>query len=178
MLGSLAGRDAARPGGRAEKAMSDAPQRPRAETAESRALSYWHQRLAQLPAPLALLGERQPRAAGAPTRGSLACVLPAAVGSRLARLSDDHARFATLLALLQRYTGQEDLLIALPVALLGRASGGEPSAELLVLRADASGGPALDELVQRHERALEEACAHAELRWARLAEELPEAAAR
>jgi thioesterase domain-containing protein/acyl carrier protein len=124
----------------------------------ARQLSYWKQQLDGAITELRLPRDGH-RSAGATFRGSSTSFeLPAALTSSLAALSrrERAGLFATLLAaycaLLNRYTGQEDLVVCSPFASRDRA---ELEAmigyfnNIVVMRADLSADPSFRELMMR-----------------------------
>jgi len=143
-------------------------------------LSYWKQQLADIPT-LQLPTDR-PRPAVASLRGArLPLIIPTDIHHRLQALCKQQGitLFMALLAvfqmLLQRYTGQDDIVVGTPVA-------GRNRSELkdiigffvntLVIRSDLSGNPTFLELLQRvHEVALS-AYAHQDLPFEKLVEAL------
>ncbi|MCP4662492.1 MAG: amino acid adenylation domain-containing protein [bacterium] len=142
-------------------------------------LSYWREQLTGLPV-LELPTDR-PRPAVQSLRAALEpWSLPAGLGRRLQELSREHGTLAmTLLAafqaLLGRYSGQQELAVGLPVA--GR---NRPELEAVVglfantlaLRADLRGDPSFAELLARVRELTLGACAHQELPFELLVEEL------
>ncbi len=144
-------------------------------------LAWWRERLAGAPAALELPTDF-PRPAVASLRGG---VERASFGDRL---GEDLARvarrcnatvFMTVLAafqaLLQRYTGQDDLLVAAPVA--GRDCRELEGlvgffVNLVPLRADLAGAPAFDRFLATTREAALGAFAHQDVPFERLVEEL------
>ncbi|HEY4573915.1 MAG TPA: condensation domain-containing protein, partial [Thermoanaerobaculia bacterium] len=147
-----------------------------------RLMGYWKERLAGIPSQLELPTDR-PRPAGQrPAHRTFRGEISA---SRLAALRDLERRegatlFALLLtafyALLHRWTGLEDLFVGAPM--LNRA---HPAVQrlagcfgnILVLRADLAGDPALRELLERVRRTLQGGLDHEELPFNTLLRELP-----
>ncbi len=144
-------------------------------------LAFWKERLAGAPSTLALPADR-PRPALQTYRGASETLwMPRALGDRLGEISTAHRAtlFMTLTAgftaLLQRWSGQSDVLVGTPVA-------GRDRIELegligfflnaLVVRADLAGDPTFDELVERVRGATLEAFAHPNLPFERLVDEL------
>ncbi|MEA2827783.1 MAG: hypothetical protein QOG43_2222, partial [Actinomycetota bacterium] len=144
-------------------------------------LAYWRRNLAGAPAVLQLPTDR-PRPAIESHRGAKhAHVLPPELADALKSLARDRGAtlFMTLLAgfvaLLQRYSGQDDVVVGTPTS-------GRTRAELdgiiglfvntLVLRTDASGDPSFAELVDRARLSAMGAYAHAELPFEQLVDEL------
>jgi amino acid adenylation domain-containing protein len=146
----------------------------------SELVAYWRQVFAELPPPLALPTDR-PRPALPAFRGSVRSFAVPAIVPRLAACSRRHGAtpFMTLLAvfaaLLQRYSGQQDLAVGTPIA--GRD---HPQAEDLIgffintlaLRADLAGDPGFDALLARVREAALGAFTHQELPFEKLVEEL------
>ncbi|HEY0014807.1 MAG TPA: amino acid adenylation domain-containing protein [Longimicrobium sp.] len=144
-------------------------------------LEWWKARLAGAPAVLELPTDR-PRTALQGHAGAVArFTLPAELAAGLRALSrrEGATLFMTLMAawqvLLARYSGQEDLVVGSPIA--GRT---RPEVEGLVgcfvntlaLRGDLSGDPAFRELLARVRESLLGACAHQDLPFETLVEEL------
>jgi hypothetical protein len=141
---------------------------------------YWRGRLADLPR-LELPTDRQ-RPAVASYRGAHEAVeFDAALSAAIKRLSQQEGAtlFMTLLAafavLLQRYTGQQEIVIGTPVA--GR--NWRETEQLvgffvntLVLRLELGGEPSYRELLGRVKRAALEAYEHQDLPFEKLVEEL------
>ncbi len=143
-------------------------------------LAYWRERLADLGA-LRLPSDR-PRPAVSSYRGAtlpLAIPRPLSAAIRALGQREDITLFmlllAAFLALLHRYTGQDDLVAGSPIA-------NRHYAELegligffvntLVMRVDAGGDPAFRELLDRVRKAALGAFAHQDLPFERLVEEL------
>ena len=143
-------------------------------------LEFWRAELAGLP--LVELPSDRPRPAVPSYRGDrLRFELPAGVAAVLRRLAAERGMtlFMLLLAvfdvLLSRYSGQEDVVVGVPVANRGRAEV-EPLigffVNTVVLRAGLGGDPEFGELLdQVRERALA-AFAHQDLPFERLVEDL------
>jgi amino acid adenylation domain-containing protein len=147
----------------------------------ARELAYWRERLAGAPALLQVPTDR-PRPPVQSHRGArLRLELPPALATRLRELSraEGTTLYMTLLAafgvLLQRYSGQSDLVIGSPIA-------GRTRTELegligffvntLALRLDLSGAPSFRTLLGRVREAALGAYSHQELPFERLVEEL------
>ncbi len=144
-------------------------------------LSYWRERLASAPERLALPTDRP-----APTvqtyRGShRRRLLSPALTQRLKEraLEEDSSLFMVLLAafsaLLARYSGTEDLIVAAPVANRTRAELEELVGffvNTLALRIDLGGDPRFDELVARVRQTSLEAYEHEELPFEQLIADL------
>jgi natural product biosynthesis luciferase-like monooxygenase protein/amino acid adenylation domain-containing protein/FkbM family methyltransferase len=155
-------------------------QRLTAATLEAQ-LAYWKRQLAGAPAVLELPADR-PRAAGGGLRGAKQSFeLSAELSAALRRLSrgEGVTLFMTLLAafnlLLQRYTGQDDILVGTPVAGRTRPETKELIGlfvNTLVLRTDLSGDPTFRELLSRVRATAVEAYAHQDVPFERLVEEL------
>ena len=147
----------------------------------ARDLAYWKERLAG--ASLLQLHPDHPRPVAQSFRGgherfTLSMSLTEEVKALSRR--EDSTLFMTLLAaftcLLHRYTGQEDVVVGVPVA-------GRHRVELealigffinsIVLRADLSGNPSFREVLQRVRRTTLEAFAHQNVPFEKLVEELP-----
>jgi amino acid adenylation domain-containing protein len=143
-------------------------------------LSYWKQKLADLPA-LDLPADYSRPAVQSYRGARLSVMLSKAVSESLETLCkrEGVTRFMTLLAalkiMLHRYTGQDD--IAVGAAISGR---GRPEIEgligafinALVLRTDLSGNPTFRELLSRVRKVCLEAYAHQDLPFEKLVEEL------
>ena len=142
--------------------------------------SYWRQQLKELP--LLDLPTDRPRPAMMSYRGArLVFELPATLTKGLEELSQRAGAtlFMTLLAafqlLLQRYSGQDDIVVGSPIA-------GRNKVEVenliglfvntLVLRTDLSGDPTFMELLERVREMALGAYAHQDLPFDRLVEEL------
>ncbi|HWN45428.1 MAG TPA: amino acid adenylation domain-containing protein, partial [Thermoanaerobaculia bacterium] len=144
-------------------------------------LAWWRERLAGAPQVLELPADR-PRPPVRSLHGDeLAVRLPAGLVHDLEALGrrEGATLFMVLLAafqaLLQRYTGQDDLLVGSPVA--GRGSRGlEPLIGFfvndLVLRADLSGNPGFPAFLARVRNGALAAYAHQDVPFERLVEEL------
>ncbi len=144
-------------------------------------LGYWRERLGGT-LPVLELPLDRPRPPLQTFRGArLPLALPADLAERLRTLSRGRGAtlFMVLLAafkiLLRRYTGQEDLLVGVPIA-------GRNRSEIegligffvntLVLRTDLSGDPRFEELLDRVRETTVGAYAHQDLPFERLVEEL------
>ena len=147
----------------------------------AREVSHWRERLADPPALLELPTDR-PRPAVQSFDGADArFTIPAEVGSALQSLASTHGAtlFMVLLAafdaLLLKYTGQTDLLVATPIA-------GRNRFELegligffvntLILRADVSGDPTFEQLLKQLKDVALDAYAHQDLPFEKLVDEL------
>jgi amino acid adenylation domain-containing protein/non-ribosomal peptide synthase protein (TIGR01720 family) len=145
-----------------------------------RHLAYWRRRLAGAPR-LDLPADRPRRAVPSRRGRCLAAPLPSELTASLVSLS--RRRGATLfmtlvaafVALLQRYTGEEDLTIGVPIANRNRAE-----IEGLIgffvntlpLRLDLSGSPKFGDLLRQVRREVLAASEHQDLPFERLAAEL------
>jgi amino acid adenylation domain-containing protein len=146
-----------------------------------RQLAYWKEHLRGAPSELALPTDHA-RPTHYPHRGAaLRCTLPRATAEAIGALSrqEDATPFMTLLtafaALLQRCTGQEDIVIGSPIA--GRS---RPETEPIVgffvntlpLRFDLSGRPTFRELLRRARAVALGGYTHQDVPFERLVEEL------
>jgi amino acid adenylation domain-containing protein len=144
-------------------------------------LAYWRRQLAGAPEALEVPTDR-PRPAVETSRGAtLSTPLPPVLAAGVRTLSRRQGAtlFMVLLsgfaALLERTTGEPDLLLGSPIAGRGRA---EVEGLIgffvntLVLRADLAGGPSFDALVARVREMALAAYAHQDLPFERLVEEL------
>ncbi len=144
-------------------------------------LGYWRRQLAGAE-PVLELPADHPRPAVQSFRGGRVGVgLPAGLGGELKRLarggqwSSFMLVLAALQALLQRYTGQDDLLVGSPIANRQR-----PEIEgvigffvnTVVLRGDLAGDPPFREAAARAREVTLQAAAHQDLPFERLVEEL------
>jgi amino acid adenylation domain-containing protein len=144
-------------------------------------LAWWRERLAGVPAALELPTDF-PRPAVASLRGAVERMsFGDRLGEDLARVARrcNATVFMTVLAafqaLLQRYTGQDDLLVAAPVA--GRDRRELEGlvgffVNLVPLRADLAGAPAFDRFLATTREAALGAFAHQDVPFERLVEEL------
>jgi amino acid adenylation domain-containing protein len=138
----------------------------------SRQVSYWRKQLgSSLPVaalPIAHVG----RSGEMPKPGTHRLRLAVSLGASLKKLSHDQdvTLFVTLLAafqvLLHRYTLQDEIVVGTRI----RTVGGLPNAVLL--HTDASGDPPFLEFLRRTRDAVWNACAHAEIPFEQLLEEL------
>ncbi len=144
-------------------------------------LGWWRSRLAGM-SPVLELPADHPRQAVRSTRGAGRTFLidPAAL-SELQALSRRHEAtlFMTLLAgffvVLQRYTGEDDLAVATPIAGRVRPELGPLIGffvNTLVLRTDLGGNPSFSDLLTRVRETTLSSYAHQELPFERLVEEL------
>ncbi len=144
-------------------------------------LRYWKERLAGAPPFLELPADR-PRPPEQTFRGaSRPLELPAALAASLRDLSrrNEVTLFMTLLAgfqaWLQRYTGQDDVVVGVPVANRGRVEVEDLIGffvNTLPLRTDLSGDPTVRELLARVREVALGAHEHQDLPFERLVEEL------
>ncbi|MCL4777493.1 MAG: amino acid adenylation domain-containing protein [Gammaproteobacteria bacterium] len=142
-------------------------------------IEFWKQRLAAAPETVSLPTDR-PRPAVQRHRGAwFRLTLPPALVDGLRALAQrEHATLFMLLlagfqALLSRHGGDEDILVATPVA--GRSHSALEGlvgffVNTLVLRGDLRGNPTLAELLARTRRSALDAFAHAELPFEKLVE--------
>ncbi|MBI3875437.1 MAG: amino acid adenylation domain-containing protein, partial [Verrucomicrobia bacterium] len=144
-------------------------------------LAYWKQQLADSPSLLELPTDR-PRPAVQSFRGARqSLALPRSLLDGLKALSRSEGAtlcmtlLATFKVLLHRYTRQDDLVVGCPVA--GRTQSETEAligffVNTLALRGNLAGDPTFHELLQRERQVMIEACAHQDLPFERLAEEL------
>jgi amino acid adenylation domain-containing protein len=147
---------------------------------QQRLLSYWKERLADLP--VLQFPTSRPRPAVQTTRGeTVPLVLPGRVSRALRDLgrSESVTPFMTLLAvfsiLLSRWSGGDDIAVGTPVANRTRKElEGVVGffANTLVLRTDLGGNPTFRQLLQRVKETCLGAYAHQEMPFERLVEEL------
>jgi acyl transferase domain-containing protein len=162
-LGSLA----------AQYAAFAAPERPaEGDDARTAAVAYWTAQLAGPPAALALPTDRPRPAVRSFQAATQPFAVPAALADALAALgrSEGATPFMVLLAafqtLLHRWTGQDDVPVASPVANRTRPETRDLVglvANDLVLRTDLSGNPTFRELVRRVRGVALAAFAHQDL---------------
>jgi amino acid adenylation domain-containing protein len=143
-------------------------------------LAYWRKKLAGAPPLLELCDKPRPRVES--YRGAAHTFsIPAPVTSFLRAISQETGTtmFMTLLAgflaLLSRYTGQEDLVVGSPIANRTRAEIENLIGffvNMLVLRNDLSGDPSFVELLKRVKAVTVEAYANQDLPFEKLVEEL------
>jgi amino acid adenylation domain-containing protein len=144
-------------------------------------LRYWKLHLAGAPPVLELPADR-PRPAVQSRRGGRRWLtLPRELSSRLAaesrrlEVTPFMALLATFGALLQRYSGEEDLVVGTPIANRSRHELEELIgffANTLALRVNAGGDPAFADLAHRVREAALGAYAHQDLPFERLVDEL------
>jgi amino acid adenylation domain-containing protein len=144
-------------------------------------LGYWRRQLRDAP-PLCTFPADRPRPAVQTQRGGSVCrCLPPSVVESLRRIGsgDGSTLFMTVLAgfqaLLGVYSGQDDCIVATPVA--NRAVKGMEGligffANTLVLRTDLSGDPPFADLLQRVRRTTLDALAHQQVPFEKLVDEL------
>lgn len=144
-------------------------------------LSYWRAQLAGAPATIDLPSDRPRPAVMDDEGGLIRTVLPAELATRLRAFcrSNELTPFMGLLTafkiLLHRYSGQEDIVVGVPVS-------GRNRLELenmigffintLALRSDLSGNPSFREVAQRVRKVVVDGITHQELPFERLVEEL------
>ncbi|GGU98710.1 non-ribosomal peptide synthetase [Streptomyces litmocidini] len=151
-------------------------------------LAHWRERLGgELPV-LSLPAEPAPSGAARPDETSGAVhhfTLPADLVTRLAALA--RSRVATLpatlltafCAVVQRFTGQDDLVVGMPVATRNRPALGAmvgPLLNVIAHRADLSGAPTFDEALARTRRDLKADLAHRDTPFDLVVEDLAPAA--
>ena len=156
-------------------------QRRYLEDQQNEQLGYWKQHLNGAPSLLELPTDH-PRPAVQTYRGGVVSTeLPAELHSKLSALSGEQGTtlFTTLLTafyvLMQRYSGQDDIVIGTPVAGRARSEFDDVLGcflNNLVLRADLSGNPAFSELLTRIKDIAVEGFAHQDLPFEKLVEEL------
>lgn len=144
-------------------------------------LDYWKQRLHDAPGTLELPVDRQVSNAQASRGAQYNFEVSSSCNDRIKELSQREgvSLFAILLAVfksvLQRYTGQTDILVGTPVADRDRVETRELIGffvNTLVLRTCLSDDPTLLELISRIHREVASAYAHKDLPFERLIEEL------
>jgi amino acid adenylation domain-containing protein/non-ribosomal peptide synthase protein (TIGR01720 family) len=144
-------------------------------------LAYWRERLGG-ELPVLELPTSRPRPAVLTRRGrSSVFVLPADLSKSLKELSrrEGATLFMTLLAAFQvqlsRYSGQEDIIVGLPIANRNRAETEDLIGffiNSLALRTDLSGAPTFRELLRRVREACLGAYAHQDVPFEKLVEEV------
>ncbi len=149
-----------------------------ASTGFDESIAYWKRKLAG--APYFEVPSDRPRVAGQPKSGEITAVqLPPALGEKIEGIgrSRNLTVFvfgcAVITAMLSRYTGKSDILLA-------TQSAGRDDAELetmigpfinnLVLRFDASGDPSFETLLERVNSIVQEAVAHGKMPFHKLVE--------
>jgi amino acid adenylation domain-containing protein len=144
-------------------------------------LGYWKARLKGAPAALDLLTDRPRPVKQAFLGARRSRELPASLIAEVAALSrgERATPFMTFLAafqaLLHRYTGQEDLVVGVPIANRTRVEAEDMVGlfvNTLALRADLSGNPQFRELLGRVRQTTLEDYAHQDLPFQRVVEEL------
>jgi surfactin family lipopeptide synthetase A len=143
-------------------------------------LAYWRQQLTDLP--LLQMPTDRPRLAVPTFRGALHAVeIPDALVVRLRSLAQSERAtlfmvlFAGFQALLARYTGQEDIVVGVPIANRTRTELESLIGffvNTLVFRTDVSGNPTVRELLRRVRSVALGAYAHQDLPFEKLVEEL------
>jgi len=149
-------------------------------TALQEQLDYWKQQLANAPA-LELPTDRSRPAIQTYRGAHETLLLPRPLVESLEKLSQqqDATLFMTLLAafnvLLQRYTGQDDLVVGSPIANRNNAQIENLIGffiNMLVMRTDAGGDPTFKELLSRVRDASLQAYAHQDVPFEKLVDEL------
>jgi amino acid adenylation domain-containing protein len=144
-------------------------------------LAHWRQRLAGVPALLALPADRPRPAVLGGEAGAEAVRLPRSASDALktlgrqARVTPFMVLLAGFKALLGRYTGREDIVVGAPIAGRTRVETERLVGffvNTLVLRTDLSGDPSFRELLGRVREVCLEAYAHQHLPFEKLVEEL------
>jgi amino acid adenylation domain-containing protein/FkbM family methyltransferase len=144
-------------------------------------LAYWRRQLEGAPAVLELPTDRPRPLVQTSNGATLSFMLPQEVGEKLTALSrrEGVTLFMTLLAafqtLLQRYTGQDDIVVGTPVANRNRVEIEGLIGffvNMLVLRTDSAGNPSFRELLRRVREVVLEAYAHQDVPFEKLIEEL------
>ncbi len=144
-------------------------------------LSYWRQQLKECPPALELMTDRPRPEVQTFRRARVNIFLPATLNETLKKLSQREGAtlFMTLLAafqtLLQRYTGQNDILVGTPIAGRNQVETEELIGvfiNTLVMRSDLSGDPTFLELLARVKETALGAYTHQELPFEKLVEEL------
>src|SRR5579883_897926 len=144
-------------------------------------LAYWRKQLAGIPPMLELPTDRPRPPVPSYQGGRLAIHIPHSLRQALNALAQREGMtlfmlLATALAiLLERYSGQEDIAIGTPIA--GRAHVGLEELfglflNTLVIRADLSGDPTIQQLLRRVRAVALDAYAHQDLPFEKLVEEL------
>ncbi|MBB4952061.1 amino acid adenylation domain-containing protein [Agrobacterium vitis] len=141
---------------------------------------YWHDRLSGPIAPLELPTDRSHPAQPSFAGESVELELDPTLMRRLRSLASQQGTtmFSVMLAaynlILNRYSGQTDILVGAPVAVRPDEFGDVLGycINMAVLRSDLSGDPTFQELVQRLKTTVREAMDHARYPFIRIAEEL------
>ena len=142
-------------------------------------LAYWKNRLASAPTmiPLATDRPRPPRRTSSGGRERL--LLSKNLLERLMSFGEDRQRLCTVLlaafqTLLHRYTGSEDLVVAIPVSCRTPETEGliGPFTNLVALRSDFSGDPTFRELIEQIQNGLREASQHKDVTLEEVADAL------
>ena len=143
-------------------------------------LEYWRQQLTDLP--VLQMPTDRPRLAVPTFRGAVHAIeIPDALLARLRTLAQSERAtmfmvlFAGFQALLARYTGQEDIVVGVPIANRTRTELESLIGffvNTLVFRTDASGNPTVRELLRRVRSVALGAYAHQDLPFEKLVEEL------
>ncbi|HVF42737.1 MAG TPA: amino acid adenylation domain-containing protein [Pyrinomonadaceae bacterium] len=144
-------------------------------------LSYWKRRLEGAPAILELPADR-PRPAVQSLNGARHLfALPAATAEALRGVGERQGAtlfmvlFAAFNVLLKRYTGQDDLVVGVPIAGRNRSETSDVIGffiNTLPLRTELDGDPTFDELLSRVRASTLEAYDHQDLPFERLVDEL------
>ncbi|MEO3754695.1 amino acid adenylation domain-containing protein [Streptomyces sp. B6B3] len=144
-------------------------------------LAYWKEQLADAPALISLPTDHPRPAVQTYEGANLGRALPAELTERLTRVSAEHrtTHFITVLSafavLLSHYSGQERVVIGIPVANRARVET-EPLIGFLVntvaLCVDLSGNPTFSDVLQQVRWKLLEAQSHQEVPFERIVEEL------
>ncbi|GAA2828920.1 non-ribosomal peptide synthetase [Kribbella solani] len=144
-------------------------------------LEYWKEQLADAPALISLPTDHPRPAVQTYEGANLTCLLSAELTDRLDALSRDTrtTHFVTILGafavLLSRYSGQDQVVIGIPIANRGRVET-EPLIGFLVntvaLRVDLSGDPDFTAVLDQVRRKLLEAQSRQEVPFDRIVEEL------
>ncbi len=142
-------------------------------------LTYWKEQLVG-PLPVVVLPTDRPRPPIRSFRGAIqSFIIPASLTEALKTLSQRQGvtLFMTLLAafltLLYRYTGQEDIFVASPIAGRNNVETEELIGvfiNVLILRTNLSGNPSFQELLSRVRKVALEAYAHQDLSFEQLVE--------
>ncbi len=144
-------------------------------------LAYWRRQLAGAPLVFELATDRPRPAVQTYDGGSVVVHLPGPLAERLRHQARAHrvtlfmALLAAFAALLERHTGQRDVLVGTPIANRNRTETAGLIGffvNMLVLRADLAGDPGFDRLLARVREMALGAYAHQDLPFERLVEEL------
>jgi len=144
-------------------------------------LNYWQQTLSGNLPRLAFPADSSPVSGGDYRGAKVHRILPASLAKALKNISrqEGTTRFATLLAvfnvLLNRYTGEEDIIIGSPIATRNHIKlDGAIGCFLnsIALRTDVSGNPTFRELLRRVRPAIEDAKSHQDVPFEQVVEAL------